>query len=66
MGKKTIWLRVTADDIELPLAVADSAAELARMCGCSQNNIYSTISQKNLGKIKHGQFKRVEIEEDEE
>ena len=34
-----MWLAVTPDEYELPLIVADSAAELGRKCGISKSTI---------------------------
>jgi ribosomal protein L7Ae-like RNA K-turn-binding protein len=39
MQKKYLWLAVTPDEYELPLIVADSAAELGRKCGISKSTI---------------------------
>lgn len=60
----TLWLKVTADKYESQVAIADTAGQLAKMVGVSQNNIYSCVSNAN----KHGyrsQFIKVEIEEDD-
>ena len=35
--KRYFWLAVTADEYELPLAVEDTAAALARRLGVSEN-----------------------------
>ena len=43
MGK-ALYMQVTHDKYELPLAVADSIAELARLRGVSDNSIYSAMS----------------------
>ena len=59
----TLYIKVSNDELKLPEAVADSAAELAKMVGCSTNCIYSTISQVKRGKIKRGQYMKVEVEE---
>lgn len=61
----TIWMKVTADEYELPMAVADSAAELARMVGCNENCIYSVVSKIKKGKTKHGRYRKVEVDDDE-
>lgn len=59
-----VWLKVTADRYELPLAVADTGEELARVCGTSPNNVYSTMSKaKRLG--HRCQYVRVEVGRDE-
>lgn len=40
MGKQRyLWLAVTADEYELPLAVEDTAAALARRLGVSGNTV---------------------------
>lgn len=35
-----IWMKVTLDQFQLPVAVADSARELAELCGTTPENIY--------------------------
>ena len=58
-----VWLKVTTDRYELPVAVADTGEELARICGVSGNNVYSTMSKaKRLG--HRCQYVRVKVEED--
>lgn len=42
--QKVIWMAVTPDKYELPVAVADSAIELGKKLGVSKNTIYSCIS----------------------
>ncbi len=48
-GCRTIWMKVTSDELELPVAVADTAEQLAQMCGTTVGSIYSSVS-----KAKHG------------
>lgn len=61
MKKKSIlYMRVTADEFELPIAVAGSPKELAQMLGKTRNAVNSAICHKNRGWCK------VEIEEDED
>lgn len=43
-----IWLKVSNDEYELPLAVADSAVELAELVGTTATTIYSSMSH-----VKH-------------
>lgn len=38
-----LWLKVTADDYEFPLIIADSASELARKAGVTKNAIYTSV-----------------------
>lgn len=55
-----LYLRTTMDKYELPIAVAESAAELARMLGTSPGVVWSSISHKRKG------WFRVEVEEKDE
>ena len=65
-----VYLAVTADKYELPLAIADSADELGQILGRSRNDIWVTISRKNVsvGKINghHYRIIRVDIDEEDE
>ena len=60
----TIWMKVTKDEYELPVAVADSPMELARILGISSNTINSSISHVKTGKIKTSVFKKVEVDDE--
>lgn len=59
----TVWMMVSKDKYELPLAVADSAPQLAEMVGVSANAIFSSYSCYKNGKHKFSRFHKVEIEE---
>ncbi|WP_458397436.1 helix-turn-helix domain-containing protein [Anaerotignum sp.] len=61
-GTKTkLYLAVTQDKYSLPLAVADSAEELAEMCGVRMETVYERIS---AGKhLQYPKYIMVEIEE---
>lgn len=58
-----VYMKVTRDKYELPIAVADSVRELSRMTGATENSIWSNITHQKTGEIKHGSFKRVDIGE---
>ena len=62
----TIWLAVTADRFELPLAVEDSAVELAKRMGVSRRNIYKKLSDEQGGRILEGYAVRKVDEDDAE
>ena len=50
MGKiKTLYLKTTKDDLELPIAVADTGEELARMLGVTKSNVFSSIAHGHKG-----------------
>jgi ribosomal protein L7Ae-like RNA K-turn-binding protein len=47
-----IWLAITTDKLELPIAVADTAKELGEMLGKSENAIYKTVDYYKSGERK--------------
>ena len=53
-------MKTTADDLELPEAVADNAEELARMLGTTRDVVYSSLSHRHKG------WHKVIIEEEED
>ena len=55
-----LYIKTTKDKYELPVAVADSAEELAAMVGTTKNNVYSCISKRYKG------WKRVVIDDEED
>lgn len=63
MGKY-LWLMVETDDYELPLAVADTARELAEMVGSTKHNVETFVSKGCNGRING--WKYVRIPNDEE
>lgn len=51
---------VTKDEYELPIAVADTKRQLAKMLGRTVNSVQSCFSHKNRGYVE------VEVDDDEE
>lgn len=60
-----IFMKVTKDEFELPIAIADSQAELARMLGMPKAAVNSNYSKIRSGKVKVSTFKEVEIDDDD-
>ena len=57
-----IYMQVTKDEYELPLAIADSIPKLAEMVGVKPQSIYD--SMKNAKKLgRKTQYKKVDIGE---
>lgn len=57
-----IYMQVTKDEYELPLAIADSIPKLAEMVGVKTQSIYD--SMKNAKKLgRKTQYKKVDIGE---
>lgn len=63
MSSKKIWMEVTQDKYELPVAIADTAKELAEIVGTTTNNIVSQCSHYRKGRLKSSRFRMIEIEE---
>lgn len=58
-----IWLAVTTDQYELPIAVADTAAELSRLLGLSSHQVTKLYSLHNKGHLKeYKKYKIVRVE----
>ena len=58
-----VYMEVTRDEYELPIAIADNPEQLARICGTTSGSIRSSISHEKAGRNK-SKYKRVEIEDD--
>ena len=63
MRKKYIWMCVTQDRYELPVAIADSASQLARLMRVSENSVSSAVSHYEAGRYSKSKYIRVEVEE---
>ena len=58
-----VYMKITTDRYELPVAVADTGEELAEICGVSRNNVYNTIRKARINGYRC-QYVRVEVEDD--
>jgi hypothetical protein len=67
-GYKDLWMKVTSDEYELPVAVADSVGQLAKLCGVSVNTIYTSMSHAKHQYRGHKStcYIRVRVEVDED
>lgn len=61
-----MYMAVTTDEYELPLAIGDTARELGKLVGVSANLIHSSISKNQTGKSRKMRFVKVEDSEVEE
>lgn len=59
MRTRPIYMEITTDEYELPLAVADTIDELARIVHRKPSTLNRSINH-----AKHGRYIRVVIEED--
>lgn len=61
-----LWVAVTADEYELPIAVARTGEELARMLGITKQSLYRAYSQHRNGTIKNWKnYKIVKVSDEE-
>lgn len=64
MGK-AVYMKVTDDEYELPLAIADSIPELAEMVGVKPQSIYDSMKHvKSRG--SWSPYKKVVMEKEQE
>lgn len=65
-----VYMLVTADEYELPLAVRDTVDEIADLLGRLKYDVYATISKKQVSQEKYNGFRykiiKVDIDEEDE
>ena len=59
-----VWMEISKDKYQLPLAIANSARELSKITGASVNRIECAASRMARGKSKTSRVVKVMIEED--
>jgi hypothetical protein len=63
--KTTVWMAVSKDEYRLPIAIADTARELAEIFGTNENNVKTIASKGKHGNIKNPRYIAVEIDKEE-
>ena len=63
--KTTVWMAVSKDETRLPIAIADTAKELAELFGTNESNVKSIASKGKHGNIKNPRYIAVRIDEEE-
>ena len=61
---KYLWLMVSSDKYELPLAVTNTAAELGKIAGVRTDTICKMAALAAKGELKRSKYVRVPVEED--
>ena len=59
-----VYMEVTQDEYELPVAIADSPKLLAEISQTTQRNVSACASRVAHGKLKRGRFVRVKIDDE--
>lgn len=54
-----VFMKVTRDKYELPIAIADSIQELARITGSNEKTIRSAISHSKNGRRKTSVYQAI-------
>lgn len=65
MKKKVLWIEITLDEYELPVAVADTSSELSRMRGYSRHKVAQDVIRWKNGKMPKCKYRKVEVDDDE-
>lgn len=61
----TLYMRVTGDKYELPLAVGVSVAEIARLQGMNPSSIYTAMYEQRAHPERKRKSKFIKVEVDE-
>ena len=61
-----VYMEVTKDKFELPIVVADSAYELARLCGVTPSAVIHSVSTNSKRQIKNSKYKRVWVRDSDD
>ena len=64
--KSIVWMALSQDKFSLPVAIADTAKELAELLGTTENAVKSEASKGRHGIIKKPRYISVRIDEESE
>lgn len=59
----TLYIEVTNDEYELPVAVAESARELAEMRGVAKHTVLSALCKYRKGITQKCKYMKIEVSE---
>ena len=59
-----LYMKVTNDEYELPLAVADTQEELAKLLGVSRTAVTKALTNQKNHIYATSSYKEVEVEDD--
>ena len=59
----TLYMAVTPDEYELPIAVENTVFDLAEMYNTTSSTILTSISRNRSGKRRGAKFVKVEIDD---
>lgn len=67
MAEEIIWLAVTGDDLELPIAVSESLRKLAKQLGVANSTVLKMEQRQNISRHTYmGEHYRIVKVEDKD
>ena len=60
-----LYMKVTDDKYEFPVAIADNAKELAQMVGVKPQTVYECVAPSRMRLGKNCGYYKIEVEDDE-
>lgn len=64
--QKKVYMAVTPDKYELPIAIADDVLTLAKMVGVKSHSIYEHLSHIKSGYVKQTRYVKVILEDEDD
>lgn len=61
-----VWMEVTQDEYRLPVVIADTSRELAKICGDTNENVRTTAYKTNKGLYKNSKSRYIVVVLNEE
>ena len=62
-----VYMQITTDEYELPVAVAESLDELSKIVGVTKTSIWHSINRRETGRLKgKSKYIRVFLDDEEE
>lgn len=58
-----VWMLVTKDKYQLPIAIADTSKELAKICGVSNRTVISGALRDKSGAVKKSRYIKVVVDD---
>lgn len=65
-GEDRIWMKVSDDEYELPEAIANTADELAKICGVTGSTVRSMVSHCKGHPNRHSRYLFVIVREEDD
>ncbi len=64
MGQNRVYLAVSTDELELPLAIFLTIREGANYCGCTRSNFCKRVRTCEVDKVNNCKYIRVDLDKE--